>query len=109
MSSTARCRQLGLILGLSGTAGTVTAQAASSTARPGGGNTEPPAFVCDAIYSQWNRLYFAQAVFSSLSIVMCLAVIAVLCKRILCCPRALPRPAVFRMHVGTGRGVAGRQ
>ena len=94
-TSTARCRQLGLILGLSGIVGAVTTQAASSTARPGGGDTEPPDVVseppdgvCDVIWSQWNRLYFAQAVFGSLSIVMCLAVIAVLCK---------PPPAPMRV------------
>jgi len=84
VTSTVRCRpwrpqpRLRLILGIGGMIGSVAAQATSSTARPGGGNTEP---ACPTIFhSGVNRLTYAQTVFSALSIVVCLAVMAVLCK-----------------------------
>ena len=84
MTSTVRCRpcrrQPGLLLGLGGMIGSVTAQTTSSTARPWRGANEPPDVVCSGSFSHENQLYYAQAVFSSLSIVMCLAVMAVLCK-----------------------------
>ena len=84
VTSTVRCRpwrpqpRLRLILGIGGMVGSVAAQAPSSTARPGGGNTES---ACPTMYlSGVNRLVYAQTVFSALSIVVCLAVMAVLCK-----------------------------
>ena len=87
-STKVRCqpwhRQPGLILGLCDMAGVVAAQAASSTPLPRGGSNEPPdGVVCPAFYSRWNQIYYAQAVFSSLSIVMCLAAMAVLCKAVI--------------------------
>ena len=82
MTSTVRCRpwrphpRLRLILGIGGMIGSVAAHT-SSTAR-GGGNNES---ACPTIEeSGINRLAYAQTVFSSLSIVVCLAVMAALCK-----------------------------
>ena len=103
-ASTARCRHPGLILGLIiGTIGVAAAQPTSPPARPGDGNNDAPAdSACNPIFSQWNEIFFLQAVFSSLSIVMCLAVIAVLCKHILSPPpRACHAPIAFRMPIST--------
>ena len=91
MTSTLHCspwsRHPGLILGLGGMVSVVAARATSSTARPGGGNDEPPDPdpACPQFYSQWNQVAIAQTVIGSLSIVMCLAVTAVLCKGKLDC------------------------
>ena len=73
--------QLGLIHGIIGIISATTTQATRSTASPRGGSNEPPddVVVCPAFHSQKNRMCYAIAVFSSLSIVVCLAVMAVLC------------------------------